>query len=88
MRAQWLAAAVWLRDSAWSRDPEYLKPPSRRWPWLRVERWFGERRLPQDRPAARLELERPLEEGRRREGGGEEWAAMRRGWFFGANELK
>lgn len=45
-------------------------------------------RLPKDRPAARLELERQMEEGRRQEGGGEEWAAIRRGWFFGANELK
>ncbi|HOA61435.1 MAG: hypothetical protein KA191_12430 [Verrucomicrobia bacterium] len=88
VRAQLLATEVSLRDYAWSSYPEYLKPPSRRWRWLRGERWFGELRLPQDRPAARLELERQMEEGRRQEGGGEEWAAIRRGWFFGANELK
>jgi hypothetical protein len=29
-----------------------------------------------------------MEARRRQEGGGEEWAALRRGWFFGADELK
>lgn len=45
-------------------------------------------RLPKDSPAARRELERQMEEPRRQESGGEEWAAIRRGWFFGADEWK
>jgi REP element-mobilizing transposase RayT len=88
VRAQLLAPEESLRDYAWSSYPEYLKPPTRRWPRLRVERLFGEMRLYKDSPAARRELERQMEERRRQESGGEEWAKIRRGWFFGADELK
>ncbi|WP_295613033.1 hypothetical protein, partial [uncultured Lamprocystis sp.] len=88
VRAQLLAPEESLRDYAWSSYPEYLKPPTRRWPRLRVERLFGEMRLYKDSPAARRELERQMEERRRQESGGEEWAKIRLGWFFGADELK
>jgi hypothetical protein len=45
-------------------------------------------RLPKDSAAARRELERHME-ARRREGSEkEEWAELRRGWFFGDQELK
>ena len=87
-RAKLLSPEQALRDYAWSSFPEYLKPPTRRWPWLRVERLFGEMRLPKDSAAGRREFERQLETRRRQEGGGDEWAAIRRGWFFGADELK
>ena len=50
-----------LRDFAWSSYPEYLKPPTRRWPWLRVERWQGEMRLPKDSTVGRREFERQME---------------------------
>jgi hypothetical protein len=83
-----LATEQALRDYAWSSYAEYLKPSTRRWPWLRVERLLGEMRLPKDSAAGRREFERQMEERRRQEIGGEEWAAIRRGWFFGADELK
>ena len=87
-RAKLLTPEQSLRDYAWSSYPEYLKAPTRRWPWLRVERLFGEMRLPKDSAAGRREFERQLETRRRQESGSEEWAAIRRGWFFGADELK
>lgn len=88
VRAKLLAPDQPLRDYAWSSLPEYLKPPTRRWQWLRVDRLLGETGLSKDSKAGRREFERQLEARRRREGGGEEWAAIRRGWFFGAEELK
>ena len=88
VRAKLLAAEQPLRAYAWSSFPEYLKPPTRRWPWLRVERLFGEMRLPRDSAAGRRELDRQMETRRRQEGGDEEWAAIRRGWFFGSDALK
>ena len=88
VRARLLAAEQGLRDYAWSSYPEYLKPPGRRWPWLRVERLLGELRVPKDSASGRRELERQMEARRRQEGGDEAWAAIRRGWFFGADELK
>jgi putative transposase len=86
-RAKLLSPEQPLRDYVWSSYLEYLKPPSRRWPWLRVERLLGEMRLPRDSAACRREFERQTE-ARRQEGGGQEWGAIRRGWFFGAPELK
>jgi len=53
VRAKSLTPEQPLRDYAWSSYPEYLKPPRRRWPWLRVERLFGEMRLPKDSAAGR-----------------------------------
>jgi hypothetical protein len=88
VRAKLLTPEQALRDYVWSSYAEYLKPPTRRWPWLRVERLLGEMRLPKDSAAGRREFERQMEERRRQESGGEEWASIRRGWFFGADELK
>jgi hypothetical protein len=53
-----------------------------------VERLFGEIRMPKDSTAGRREFERQMETRRQQEGGNEEWAAIRRGWFFGAEALK
>jgi len=88
VRAKLLTRKQPLRDYAWSSCAEYLKPPTRRWPWLRAERLLGEMRLPKDSAAGRREFERQMETRRRQEGGNEEWASIRRGWFFGADELK
>jgi hypothetical protein len=88
VRAKLLTAEQSLRDYVWSSYPEYLKGPSRRWPWLRVERLFGEMRLPRDSAAGRREFERQMEARRRQEGAGEQGAAIRRGWFFGDEALK
>jgi hypothetical protein len=76
-----------LRDHGWSSCPEYLKPPTRRWSWLRGERWLGEMRLPKDSTACRRELEQQMEVRRPQETGGEEWVAIRRGRFFGADHV-
>jgi REP element-mobilizing transposase RayT len=88
VRAKLLATGQALRDYAWSSYAEYLKPPTRRWPWLRVERLLGEMRLPKDSAAGRRECERQMEERRRQDDDGEEWTAIRRGWFFGDEALK
>jgi putative transposase len=83
VRAKLLRPEQPLRDFVWSSYPEYLKPPHRRWPWLRVERLLG----PRDSAAGRRELERQME-ARRQESDGQEWDAIRRGWFFGDEELR
>jgi putative transposase len=87
VRARLLGPTQHLRDYGWSSYPEYLKAPRRRWPWLRVERLLGELRLPKDSAAARRQLERHMEL-RRREGQDANWGALRRGWFFGDDEMK
>lgn len=87
-RAKLLKPDQALREYVWSSYPEYLKPPSKRWPWLRVDRLLGEMRLPRDSAAGRREWERQLEIRRRQDSDGQEWAAIRRGWFYGADELK
>jgi REP element-mobilizing transposase RayT len=88
VRAKLLMPEQALRDYAWSSYPEYLKPPSKRWLWLRLDRLLGEMRLPKDSAAGRREFERQTESRRRREGGSDEWAAIRRRGFFGADEFK
>jgi hypothetical protein len=88
VRAKLLTAEQALRDYVWSSYPEYLKPPTQRWPRLRVERLFGELRLPKDSAAGRREFERQMETRRHQESDGAEWAAIRRGWFFGDEALK
>ena len=49
---------------------------------------LGEMRLPKDSATGRREYERQLETRRQQESGDQEWAAIRRGWFFGTDELK
>jgi REP element-mobilizing transposase RayT len=88
VRAQLLPLTQPLRAYAWSSYSQYLKPPRQRWPWLQVKRLFGEMRLPKDSAAGRREFERQMEARRRQDGGGAAWAAIRRGWFFGADTLK
>jgi len=88
VRAKLLTLEQTLRNYVWSSYAEYLKPPKQRWPWLRVVRLFGEMGLPKDNAAGRREFERQMETRREQEGDGEEWAAIRRGWFFGEDALK
>jgi REP element-mobilizing transposase RayT len=90
VRAGLIAHTQALRDFRWSSFPEYLKRPSRRWPWLRVDRLFGELGLPADSAAARRELERVTELRRRDEpgDGAAKWTSVRTGWLFGSDELK
>ncbi len=88
VRAKLLSVGQALRDYAWSSYAEYLKPPRQRWPWLRVERLFGEMDIPKDSAAGRRHFERRMERRRQQEDGKEDWAEIRRGWFFGADALK
>jgi REP element-mobilizing transposase RayT len=86
-RARLLARAQALREYRWSSWPEYLKRPGQRWAWLRVERLLGEYRIPKDSAAGRRRLEEALEERRGAEEG-QAYKAIRRGWFFGEEQLK
>jgi REP element-mobilizing transposase RayT len=76
-----------LRSYLWSSWPEYLKSPGKRWSWLRVDRLFGEYRIPRDTAAGRRRLEEALENGRTSETSGD-YTVIRRGWFLGEEELK
>jgi len=86
-RARLLAPEQPLRAYRWSSWPEYLKRPGKRWAWLRVARLLGEYRIPQDSAAGRRRLEAALE-GRRGAAEGAAYKAIRRGWFFGEDQLK
>jgi REP element-mobilizing transposase RayT len=87
-RANLIPADQPLREYRWSSHAEYLKAPTRRWPWLQVDRLLGEMRLPKEGPVVRREFERVMEDRRRQEGDGSQWAPIRRGWFFGDKSLK
>lgn len=87
-RANLIPADQPLREYRWSSHAEYLKAPNRRWPWLQVDRLLGEMRLPKESPVVRREFERAMEDRRRQEGDGSQWAPIRRGWFFGDKSLK
>ena len=76
-----------LRTYRWSSWPEYLQSPGKRPGWLRVERLLGEYHLPKDSAAGRRRLEEALEQRRGAEDG-QEYKAIRRGWFLGDDALK
>lgn len=76
-----------LSGYRWSSWPEYLKAPGERWPWLRVDRFCGEYRIPQDSAAGRRELERAVE-ARRAAESGVEYKAIRRGWCLGEETFR
>ena len=87
VRAKLLKPKQALKEYRWSSWPEYLKSPAKRWAWLRVDRLLGEYRVPQDSAAGRRHLAECMELRRRAEADGE-FKAIRRGWFFGGDELK
>jgi putative transposase len=86
-RAKMLTPEQALREYPWSTWPEYLKNPGKRPEWLRVDRLLGEYHIPQDSAAGRRQLESALEQRRGAEEG-DEFKAIRRGWFFGEDALK
>jgi len=61
VRAKLLSGRQKLADYRWSSYGEYLKSPRERWPWLRVDRLFGEWGIPKDSPAGRQHFERLME---------------------------
>jgi REP element-mobilizing transposase RayT len=87
VRAKLLTPKQALREYRWSSFAEYLKAPSRRPAWLRVERVFGELRIPKDSTAARRRFEEVMEQ-RRTEERSEEWKPVRRGWCLGDEEFR
>jgi putative transposase len=87
VRAKLLKSEQPLSAYRWSSYVEYLKEPRRRAAWLRVDRLFGEMGIGRDDAAGRRRFASWLEE-RRREAEPKEWKAVRRGWYYGAAELK
>ena len=87
VRAKLLGPEQKLREYAWSSFVDYLKPPGHRAAWLRVDRLFGEMRIPRDSAAGREQFERVMEERRQRDEPGE-WKALRRGWCFGEDQFR
>src|SRR4029078_2938545 len=82
VRAGLLEPRQKLSAYPWSSYPEYLKEPHQRKKWLRVDRVFGEARIPQDTAAGRREFEKRMELCRRADEPGK-WNDLRRGWCFG-----
>lgn len=86
-RAKLLTPEQPLSEYRWSSWPEYLKSPGKRPAWLRVDRLLGEYRIPQDSAAGRRHLVESLEQRQASEDGNE-YKAIRRGWFLGNEVLK
>ncbi len=87
VRAKLIKANQPLESFRWSSYGEYLKTPTERPPWLRVERLFGEKRIPKDSPAGRREFARLMEQ-RRSEESEEAFKGIRRGWCLGDEEFR
>jgi hypothetical protein len=76
-----------LSEYPWSSYVYYLKPTGRRPSWLRVDRLFGEMRIPMDSVAGRQQFELGMEQRRARETG-QEWKGLRRGWYLGEEKFR
>jgi REP element-mobilizing transposase RayT len=87
VRAKLLKPEAPLESYPWSSYPEYLKRPGQRVPWLRVDRVLGELGIRRDDAKGRREFGGAMEERRGKDEPGE-WQTVRRGWFFGAKQLK
>ena len=81
-RARLLAPEEPLRAYRWSSFPEYLKAAS-----LRVERLFGEYRLPGDSAAGRRVFEAEVE-ARRGQEEAQAFKGVRRGWCLGGEQFR
>lgn len=75
-----------LQKYRWSSYPGYLRARQKREPWLRYDRLFGEHGLRNEGQRSRLEFARRMEE-RRVEPNDPGAEAIRRGWFFGAQDF-
>ena len=87
VRAKLVAEEAALRSYPWSSFPSYLQAPKQRPAWLRVDRVLGECGITKDSTARRREFERWMEQRRGEETEGE-FARIRRGWCFGAEEFQ
>src|SRR5436190_12768542 len=82
VRAGLLAADQRLETYRWSSYQSYLQAPSRRPPWLRTQRLFGEWSVPADSIPGRRLFAAQME-ARRAGEGDQEYKPLRRGWFLG-----
>jgi REP element-mobilizing transposase RayT len=87
VRAKLLQPEEPLQSYRWSGYPEYLKRAGPRTAWLRVDRVLGEMGIGKDDAAGRRRFAQAMERRRSTDEPGE-WRAVRRGWFFGADQLK
>ena len=87
-RAKLLRVGEPLEGFRWSSYPQYLKAARERFPWLRVERVFGELGIPKDSPAGRRRFAEIMEGRREKENDTTDWKAVRRGWCLGDKEFK
>jgi len=76
-----------LEEFPWSSYGDYLRPARQRPVWLRVDRLLGEKGIPKDSAAGRLEFAR-LTEQRRRADLAEEFRPVERGWCLGSEEFR
>ncbi|MEY2409917.1 MAG: REP-associated tyrosine transposase [Verrucomicrobiota bacterium] len=87
VRAKLLTADQPLRNFPWSSYCEYLKAPAGRPGWLRVDRLLGEMAIPKDSAAGRRQFAQSMED-RRGQVAGDDWRALRRGWYLGDQEFR
>lgn len=85
VRAKLLTTEQALATYRWSSFPALLA--AHRPEWLRVDRLFGECRIPQDSVAGRREFERRLE-ARRAEENSEAFQEVRRSWCYGDDRFR
>ncbi len=87
VRAKLLSLEQKLSEYPWSSYVFYLKAPGQRPSWLRVDRLFGEMRIPKDSAAGRQQFELSMEQRRAHETG-QEWKGLRRGWYLGEAKFR
>jgi len=87
VRARLLSPEQPLQEFRWSSYPEYLKRVRQRLPWLRVDRVLGELGIWRNDTTGRRQFARAMEDRRRQDRPGD-WKPVRRGWFFGSDQLK
>ena len=87
VRARLIGDDQRLETYRWSSYPLYLRLPSRRPPWLRTDRLFGEWAVPTDSTAGRRMLAAQME-ARRSGERDEEFKPVRRGWFLGDKQFR
>jgi putative transposase len=75
-----------LHAYPWSSYGQYPKPPSRRWPWLRVDRLFGEWGIRKDDRPGRRQFQTLMEQ--RRAGDAADLRELRCGWCWGGRTFR
>jgi len=82
-RAKLVPSRARLETFPWSSYGAYLGAPKKRPPWLRVDRWLGEKGIPKDSAAGRRELARQMELRRAQEESAD-YRELRRAWCWGS----